>query len=128
MIRRRHPLRPGRPPVRKPLRWRPKQRETSPEDRARLMWLHDQRCCAPGHDHCQHRVVVHHDTHARGLGQKAPHSRGMPLCPRSHEDFHAGRGPFLGWAREQRRAWQAEMVARYQAAWERRTLRDIVAP
>lgn len=115
-IRRKRPMARRRNPIRQRS---PKRRGTSPEDRERLAWLHEQRCCAPGHEDCRQRVIVHHDTHDRGLGQKSLHARGMPLCWRAHRDFHDSAGPFRGWTRERRREWQDEMVERFQAAWER---------
>ena len=92
---------------------------TSPEDRARLAWLHLLPCCAPGHRNCG-PVEVHHDTQDRALGKKAPHDRGMPMCHLAQVQFHGGSGPFKGWDKARRREWQTAMVAHYQALWERR--------
>jgi hypothetical protein len=132
MIRRRKPLRPGRPPMRKtPLRQRsPKRRAIiSPDDFDRLEWLHTLPCAAPGAPAgCLGPMTVHHDTHQRGLGQKAPHDRGIPMCWRHGvHDFHGGLGPFAGWNREKRRAWQEKQVARHQALWDRRQAADLGA-
>jgi hypothetical protein len=94
----------------------PKRRPTSPEDRARLDWLHAQPCVVTG----RHPVDIHHSTVNRGLGQKSPHDQGIPLHHDTHMDFHAATGYFKGWDREQRRAWQTAMVERYQTLWAMR--------
>ena len=90
--------------------------EPSPEDRARLDWLHAQPCAVTGRS----PVDVHHDTQDRALGTKAPHSQGIPLHHDVHMDFHAATGHFKGWDRQRRRDWQTAMVLRYQTLWAMR--------
>jgi hypothetical protein len=91
---------------------------TTPEDKARLDWLHEQRCCAPGHENCPGPVEVHHDTQDRAKGKKSSHERGMPMCHESHVfGLHANAGPFKGWKKEQLREWQTGQVMRWQARW-----------
>ena len=97
---------------RKPMRRRARKSiPTTPEDRARLNWLHDQPCAVTGK---RPPVDVHHHTQHRGLGQKSKHDQGIPLAHDVHMDFHAGRGLFKGWMKDARREWQTAMVLRYQ--------------
>ena len=117
-LRRLTPLRARKPMARgKPMRRRPTPRNPiSPEDRARLDWLHTLPCCAPIPHNCG-PIEVHHDTQDRARGKKTGHASGMPVCHAAHMDFHATAGPFKGWKRDDLRAWQTAMVTRYQALW-----------
>jgi hypothetical protein len=54
------------------------------------------------------------------MGQKSPHSYGIPICHREHMDFHANAGRFKGWKRAELRQWQEDQVLDHQARWERR--------
>lgn len=121
---RKTPLKASKPMRRsKPIRQRSrKHRPTSPEDRARLDWLHTLPCCAPGAPSgCRFDPTVHHDTQDRGLATRSPHARGIPMCRQHHVyDFHGNAGPFKGWKQDQLRAWQTTQVAKYQALWEQR--------
>ena len=90
-----------------------KRRPCSPEDLARLRWLHEQPCAVTG----RRPVDVHHNTQHRGLRQTAPHDQGIPLHHETHLDFHAATGFCKGWDRERRREWQTEQVEKYQALW-----------
>ena len=99
----------------------PKRVPTSPEDQARLDWLHTLPCCAPGvPSGCGGPPIAHHDTQDRARSRKAGQDRAMPMCEHHHVDFHGLAGPFKGWVRDQLRAWQTGMVARYKALWEQR--------
>jgi len=108
-LRTRHPMR----------RRSPRRAPTSPADLARLSWLHRCPCAAPGAPSgCRGRPTVHHDTQDRALGRKAPHDRGIPMCwGHGVVAFHDGTGPFKGWTKARRRAWQSDQVAKYRALY-----------
>jgi hypothetical protein len=118
-LRRKTPIRASRKPLRPRSVRRP---EPAPEDRERLAWLRSLPCCGPG-PHLG-AVAPHHETHGRGLGQRSSHQDAIPLCWGCHRAFHDASGPFRGWDRERRRAWQAEQVARHRALWDWRPTED----
>lgn len=60
--------------------------------------------------HAHHKVAG-----GRGKGQKAPDRETIPLSPRAHDEFHAGRGFCKGWSKERRRDWQDQEIERLQA-------------
>lgn len=75
-----------------------------------LAWVRTNPCCrcgasAPSHAH--HEIL-----NGRGKSQKAPDARTLPLCFRCHDDFHAVRGRFAGFTREQRRDFQEVEITR----------------
>lgn len=74
-------------------------------------WLRYQPCAAPECGRYPGNQAHHHTGH-RGMGQKSPDRYMFPLCLQHHTDFHAGSGPFRGWNRERRRAWQDEQAER----------------
>lgn len=70
----------------------------------------------PGPHRCRGRIEANHDTQNRGVGQKAPDRRAFPLCSKAHRDWHALRGPFAGWSKAERRAWEDGCVEAMQRA------------
>ena len=71
---------------------------------------------------CSGRMTAHHAGKKPGLRIKSHVDTCIPLCWEHHvgagiESFH---GPFLGWTREQLRAWQDEQIERTRAALVRR--------
>lgn len=103
-LRRKTPLR-----TRRPMRKRsPKRRDVG--DQAHLEAVRQLPCCARTLTACQGTIAPHHDTAARGLGQKASDLRTLPLCFGHHRAFHDATGPFRGWTRDQRRTWQQERI------------------
>jgi hypothetical protein len=101
-----------------------KATQTSPEDKARLEWIREQRCCCPAGEDCG-PSEVHHNTQNRALGKKSKHDQGMPMAHKCHMDFHANAGVFKGWKREQLRGWQTGQVLRWQVLWDLETRRTI---
>lgn len=83
------------------------------DDPKYLAWLRMQPCAVCG----RHPVQVHHHTHRRTYGVRASDRDGIPLCWQHHQAFHHAVGPFFGWLREQRTAWQDEAVARLREAY-----------
>jgi hypothetical protein len=65
-------------------------------------------CCAPPGHGCDEPAQAHHPRGMTGLGLKANDTDAIPLCRQHHQDLHELRGPFLGWSRERRKAWEAE--------------------
>jgi hypothetical protein len=59
----------------------------------------------------------------RGKGERAHDDQSFPLCARHHRQFHDHKGPFAGWSKAERRAWQDEQVRlhrdRYHAHLEK---------
>jgi hypothetical protein len=106
-LRRSTPMRRGRP-----MRQRsPKARDRGELDNSvHLAAVRLLPCCARALTVCYGAVSPHHDTAARGLGQKASDLRTMPMCFGHHRSFHDATGPFRGWTRDQRRTWQQECI------------------
>lgn len=69
---------------------------------------------------CEGPIEAHHRTGA-GLALKAPDDEAMPLCQKHHKERHDGTGVFFRLTKSERRTWEAEMVARYQALYAERT-------
>jgi len=76
-------------------------------------------CCAPP-SACRGMITAHHHTRGtgerRGKGQRVHDHDTMPLCFHHHLQFHDAAGPFRGWDKAQRIAWQDEKVAE---TWEK---------
>lgn len=79
-------------------------------DPAHLAWIRSQPCCWCG---ISTAIEAHHSTVGRGLSRKSGDREAMPLCWMHHAQFHCHTGPFAGWTKAQRRAFQNEMVSRY---------------
>ena len=88
------------------------------EDPEFIRWLRLQPCALA--TFCGDRSgPPHHARHNVGGGQRAHDSRAIPLCPKHHDDFHDGAGPFLGWDRQQRRDWMDQQIERWNNAYVR---------
>lgn len=114
------PLRRATPPKRttpiKRRRSRPRRRPAAP-DPAYLAWVRTLKCSAPHGPHgCQGKVQAHH-AGVRGLGQRADDHTAIPMCTYHHRAWHDGRGVFVGWDRQLRWAWAAEVIAETQQRW-----------
>lgn len=98
-------------------RKRPRVRDDAdPKYRA---WLRRQPCAVPG---CIARRchAHHHSLMESGTSKKCADRFSFSLCVRHHvPGLHSLAGFFKGWTREQLKAWQDEMCARYRAAYER---------
>lgn len=84
-------------------------------DEAYLAWVRTHPCCRCGArppSHAHHEVL-----NGRGKSQKAHDARSLPLCARCHDDFHAVRGMFAGFTREQRRDYQDLEITRLRLIW-----------
>lgn len=87
------------------------------KDTKRLKWIRSLPCCIPDHQ-CEGEIEVHHQAGA-GMALKHDDSKIMPLCHKGHiEERHRLRGYFKGWTKARIKAWEAEMVAKYQALYE----------
>jgi hypothetical protein len=96
-------------------------------DKPYLQWLHGQPCAMQP---CGAATQAHHSTNApaeqhgkslggrRGKSQRPDDAHAFPLCLRHHGQFHDASGPFRGWDREARRAWQDEQVRWHRERWE----------
>jgi hypothetical protein len=54
----------------------------------------------------------------RGKGQRGHDDQSFPLCFRHHKQFHDGSGPFAGWDKQERRAWQDQQVRLHRDRYE----------
>lgn len=66
---------------------------------------------------CWGPVEAHHPTGA-GLALKADDAKAYPLCKLHHTDRHSATGIFKIMRKAERKIWEAEMVAKYQALYE----------
>lgn len=82
----------------------------------RLRWVRQQGCCLEGGD-CNGPIEAHHPTGA-GLALKSDDSTAFPLCLQHHTDRHSATGPFKTMTKAERKQWEAEMVAKYQALYD----------
>jgi hypothetical protein len=107
---------------RKPMRLRRARprRESRVRDETYMAWVRTLPCCSPMPHLCRGVIDPHHAGVKPGLRIKADDDTCIPMCRRSHREFGDHAGVFAGWTRDRRRTWQDEMVARFQAAWERR--------
>lgn len=62
-------------------------------------------------------MEAHHPTGA-GLALKADDSKAFPLCTKHHRERHDHAGYFKAMTKADRKLWEADMVANYQALWE----------
>lgn len=85
-------------------------------DPKRLAWIR-QRPCIFESDACRGPVEAHHATGA-GMARKMPDTHTMPLCHEHHMQRHDHRGVFLKLTKAERKQWEADMVANYQALYE----------
>lgn len=86
------------------------------KDLKRLKWIRSLPCVFHSRA-CVGDVEAHHRTGA-GLALKAPDDETMPLCSLHHKQRHDATGPFHEMTKAERKTWEAEMVAKYQALWE----------
>lgn len=61
-------------------------------------------------------MEAHHPTGA-GLALKADDSKAFPLCVKHHRERHDHQGYFKELSKAERKLWEAEMVATYEALW-----------
>ncbi len=85
--------------------------ELDTSDEKHLKWLRSLPCAecrayAPSE--------AHHPTYGRGMSMKSRDRDAFPLCKKCHHDFHAAKGTFSKWPKEQRRAWQERFSAKYR--------------
>ena len=85
-------------------------------DPKRLAWIRTLPCVFAS-DVCDGPTEAHHRTGA-GLALKAPDDEAFPLCQLHHKQRHDATGAFLKLTKAERKAWEAEMVAKYQALYE----------
>ena len=85
------------------------------KDPKRLKWIRSLPCIFDS-DACGGPVQAHHRTGA-GLALKAGDDEAMPLCLVHHAQRHDGTGVFLKLTKSERKTWEAEMVAKYQALY-----------
>jgi hypothetical protein len=90
--------------------------QPKPKDPKRLKWCRGLACAFEGGD-CAGPIEAHHPTGA-GLALKAPDDQAIPLCTRHHRDRHNHTGPFKSMTKDQRKTWEADMVANYQALYD----------
>jgi len=77
----------------------------------------------PRFGRCRRRIDPHHMTggkgeQRRGKSQTVSDRNTLPLCRRHHDDFHAGRGVFLGWSDDERRVFQEDEIDRLNKVYE----------
>lgn len=84
------------------------------EDDKYLMWIRLQPCSQCGAPPPSH---PHHHTARRPYGKRAHDHDSMPLCMKCHRKFHDARGPFEGWARDDRNRWQSALVEALRASY-----------
>jgi hypothetical protein len=115
-LRRRTPLKTGRPMARSPIkRGRPVLEHGDSRYRA---WVQRQPCCAPGCTQPAPSQAHHHNLMGAGVARKAHDRYAMPLCVEHHVfGLHALAGPFKGWTRAQLKLWQDEQCVRFQAIY-----------
>lgn len=106
----------ARTPMKRRARRARKPGDSDPRYLAHLRRLPCAMCDAPPPSHAHH-----HSMKQRGRGQKAADRYAFPLCePKCHTGgLHMLAGCFKGWHKEQLRAWQDEMCAKYRSAYER---------
>jgi hypothetical protein len=81
-----------------------------------LKWIRQRPCIFEG-PMCDGPIEAHHRTGA-GLALKAPDRDAIPLCRRHHAERHRHAGPFHKLTKAERKAWEADMVATYQALYD----------
>lgn len=81
-----------------------------------LRWIRARPCIFEGAA-CDGPVEAHHATGA-GLARKAPDRHTMPLCSAHHRQRHDHTGVFFKLTKAERKEWEAEMVATYQALYD----------
>lgn len=104
----------GKPLRRTRLRAKAPKKRTAEQggDEAYLRFIRSLPCVVYGTPPPSH---AHHEVGGgRGKGQKAPDRRTIPLSPRAHDEFHAGRGFCKGWSRQKRIDWQDQEIYRLQ--------------
>jgi len=90
------------------------------DDPVYLDWLRSRPCRV-----CGARVTSPHHRLGAGMALRAPDREAMDLCGDGvrgcHGSIHSLMwGPFAGWTREQRRAFEDEAVRQLQREYERR--------
>jgi len=86
------------------------------KDSKRLKWIRGLPCIFEG-EMCEGPIEAHHRTGA-GLALKAPDDETMPLCRKHHKERHDSTGAFFKLSKAERKTWEAEMVAKYQALYQ----------
>ncbi len=86
------------------------------KDPKRLKWIRSLPCIFDSPT-CDGPVEAHHRTGA-GLALKAPDDETMPLCSLHHKQRHDSTGAFFKLTKAERKTWEREMVAKYQALYE----------
>lgn len=61
---------------------------------------------------CRGPMEANHATQGRGIGQKAPDRRSFAMDHELHRLWHAHRGPFAGWSKLERRAFEERHIQR----------------
>lgn len=85
------------------------------KDKAYLAFIRQQQCCIPNHD-CQGPIDAHHAARRSGMGLKACDRDTLPLCRQGHIfERHPLKGYFEGWTKERVKAWESDMIRKYQS-------------
>ncbi len=69
---------------------------------AYLAWVRRQPCLGCGREPAGEA----HHTGRHGIGQKPPDGQAVPLCAECHMALHDLTGPFRGFERRHRKAWE----------------------
>lgn len=85
------------------------------KDAAYLRWIRERPCIFEGQE-CAGCIHAHHAT-GGGMGMKTSDRETMPLCAKHHAQRHDGTGVFFRLTKAERKQWEADMVANYQALY-----------
>jgi hypothetical protein len=55
-----------------------------------------------------------------GASLRSEDAGAIALCVMHHHNLHTLSGPFRGWTKARRKAWEAQRVAHFRELWERR--------
>lgn len=72
-----------------------------------VAWIRQQPCLGCGRDPAGEA----HHTGRHGVAQKPPDDQAVPLCRACHQSLHDLTGPFRGFERRHRKAWEALVLA-----------------
>lgn len=93
------------------------------KDPERLAWIRTLPCAIQGLHECRGPIDAHHRQGHKGIGQKNADDQVLPLCRHGHiHERHKLVGYFEGWEKAQIKAWEAEMVEKYQDMYTAHTI------
>lgn len=105
-----------------PIRWKPPRRLSRPgSNPAYRDFVRSQPCCVrgmPGAGPCAGEIEANHAGAKPGMAMKAPDDTCLPKCHRHHEQWTIHRGAFLGWTKNQRRAWADPLIEIMRALFD----------